>query len=842
MADNTANLVAMFIAKGAEDVLRAQKAVSDAGLVTEKILNRLITLEQRKASIEKLAASSTLEIERQKTAAIRASSREADRLHQKEAAQTRERIRLVREEASERNRSAALLRRAGSGGPIGAIGMLGVGGAAVYAGAAVAKDVVQQAARWEQMDVALKATEGSARGASLALNDLYEIAKAPAIDLATAEHAYIKLRATGMEAERAKKTITEFANAVAMGGGGSEQFSRALEQLVQMTTNGRVLQTDLKWMKESMPVLAQLMEEAFGEQSAEGIRKLKIGSDEFLDGILQAMSKLERVGQTTQSSIENLETAWSKFKAGFVSTDFVKGQLDMWTAMLEEMTKQMGDSTVKWGQLLKDSFHNGIPSLIGKFAAGEYTTTPEDAAREDITSKTSRLVELRNLKAQKGLLMGGKNAIELYNLEQWRSKYMADRTGPVSEGAVMDLGSSEIKAKDPRESSKDAERAAKKLASQMEALAPKIRKAYVDAANAGAAVIDKAASNATAKYGFQGITGIGATVGAASMSMGSQMGGSYDKEQVQKIVEDRNAMVDSAQDDWFKSDLDRTKEHYEELRQAILQSTLLTVQEREKMLSEANRREQTERLTTTLSAEAQLAGGISSAVGSAADYVKQGIDYRYEMERRSIERTMSLSGLEGKARVEQQKKRDEALARLDEKRQNDMAGTYQTMFLISKGFALAESVLMLNAAIAKAAAGSMFPQNLIDMAAVASATGSVISNISAINYAGAFHDGGDIPAGSVGMVGDGGPELISGPAHVTSVADTAKLMAPTINIQNYSGQGVSVSSAPDGRTIEIVVGEVAKRVESQLATGIASGQGALGRTIKETYGLTRKVG
>ncbi|MBL0320265.1 MAG: hypothetical protein IPP74_13395 [Alphaproteobacteria bacterium] len=173
-----------------------------------------------------------------------------------------------------------------------------------------------------------------------------------------------------------------------------------------------------------------------------------------------------------------------------------------------------------------------------------------------------------------------------------------------------------------------------------------------------------------------------------------------------------------------------------------------------------------------------------SLFSDIAGAMKMRSDYEYNTQKTSIEKRLSLTGLEGDARVAQQRRRDEALEALDEKRQNDMQGSYLTMFMIAKGFALAESAIKLNLAIANAAASGPFPANLAAMAAVAAAVGSVVTNIAEINYAGAYDKGGFIPAGQIGLVGEVGPELVSGPARVTSRADTAAMFGgkPTVNI------------------------------------------------------------
>lgn len=105
----------------------------------------------------------------------------------------------------------------------------------------------------------------------------------------------------------------------------------------------------------------------------------------------------------------------------------------------------------------------------------------------------------------------------------------------------------------------------------------------------------------------------------------------------------------------------------------------------------------------------------------------------------------------------------------------EQSGIYKTLFAASKAFAISESIIKIQQAIANAAA-TPFPANLAAMATVVSATAGIISTISGTNYSGAYDTGGYIPSGSVGLVGEIGPELVSGPANVTSRKDTAKLL------------------------------------------------------------------
>jgi hypothetical protein len=106
----------------------------------------------------------------------------------------------------------------------------------------------------------------------------------------------------------------------------------------------------------------------------------------------------------------------------------------------------------------------------------------------------------------------------------------------------------------------------------------------------------------------------------------------------------------------------------------------------------------------------------------------------------------------------------------------EQSGIYRAMFAASKAFAIAESIISIQTAIAKASKSLPYPANLKAMASVVSATAGLVSTIMGTNYSGAHDKGGTIPAGKYGLVGEYGPELVSGPAKVTGRGDTAKMI------------------------------------------------------------------
>lgn len=859
-ADSIANLILKFGSTGYADLMKQIEVAKAGGVDLLKQQEKRLQIEKERARAERVASQVTLEQTRQQTVAMRNSIREQALAFKTLEAARRNDIALATQQHAANARLAAGIRGIGSSGAFGpsALGRLGVAGAVAYAGVRIGTDMVQEAAKWERMNLAIAQMEKTGERTKRTLEDLYQIAKAPAIDLATAQHAYIQLRAAGMEGERAKKVITEVSNAIARGGGGSTEFERFNRQLTQMLTNGKVLQTDLKWMKESMPMLATFMENAFGQQNAEGIRKMHIGAEAFLTGILAEMEKLGPATQTLTSEIENSGVAWSKFKASFVDTDFTKTKIATWTSLLEQMTLLMEQHSLNWRKLAGDFLTGGITGFGNPFSeglSGGYVESPEEAKQRRFIEDSERLNQLRKQSKEYPALAPYYRE-EIQNLEYRRGQSL--QTGSMYSGQVgsfsaymQSIQPKETEAakakKDPyadeeaEKARKEAERRRNEAFRKESEINRQIQDAYNKAVRAD---VDK--ENEKKKKDAEENLALEQRIWERRIS---QYGNFVDLERdineaayevMNEQREEQLQLVTDAKDRWFKSDLDRTKEHYEQLNEAILNSTEKGSKEQIELLKRAAFERDLAAATSVMNASAQMASGASSMFGDFANAYKMGSDYRYEAEKRNIEKTMSLAGLEGKARVQMQRKRDEALAQLDEKRQSEMAGAYHTMFMISKGFALAESVLKLNLAIANAAASGPFPANLAAMASVAGAVGSVVSNIATINYAGAFNKGGDIPEGSYGIVGDGGPELVRGPAKVTSVADTAKMMRPTVNIHNYSGQKVEVQQGDNG-SIEVIVGEVVRRAESTLAAGVRTGRGEMASAIKDSFNVTRRV-
>lgn len=654
----------------------------------------------------------------------------------------------------------------------------------------VTTDVINEAAKWEAYKVALNDIEGSAYGAKNAMAELYEIAKAPGIGFAEAQKTYIQLRAVNIEGEKAKRIIKDVANTVALSGGTSVEFERVNRQLVQMLANGRVLESDLKWMKEAMPRLATVMQDTFGTTSAEGIRKMGLNAEEFLNGILVGMEKLPTATRTLQSEIENAETAWSMFKASFADTDFWKGTLRGVTSVLETMTE--------------------IAS-----------TGAKNKERDTYWRKAYLDEDISFAKAGSGQQNKRSDAII-------RSMQNSGMTGSlrVEAGPLTGYWASE-KAKED-----DAERQRMASKKDADAKAEKDRKSGKTKEPLDMAALDRDVQNDIYN------SGNARRLAFREKHVGTPERWSDDRMRQDKIETDK--YYEEAEAD-AKRRVDESNAEFERLR------AYREAQEAKKEARRQYNEEEAARLDEKY----------------MSDYEK--MNNALALEREAI---LSNTELTQRQRNELLKKYDDESLRqrtaywsantsLILTASSDMFGamsdtakgalgetstTYKTLFGISKGFAIADASLKLGQAIMNAYASQPWPANMGAVAGVIGATSGVISSINSAAFSGVFDKGGTIPMGSWGIAGEVGPEIIQGPAHVTSTKATAQILGqskpPVVNVYNQGSNTVAVKQGPDG-SIDLIIQAAVQAAEEAMATGVASGQSKLASVIESVYGVRR---
>lgn len=165
---------------------------------------------------------------------------------------------------------------------------------------------------------------------------------------------------------------------------------------------------------------------------------------------------------------------------------------------------------------------------------------------------------------------------------------------------------------------------------------------------------------------------------------------------------------------------------------------------------------------------------------------------------------------------------------------NKSSSSYKALFAIQKGFAVASATM--NAILAWSQALSDPTQmswiaKLTQYANAIALTANIISQLRSVQM---YDKGGEIKAGELGIVGEYGPELIQGPATVTSRKDTADILNNrnqsniVVNlIEDNEKAGTVTENATDEETIiDIFVSNIRRG-------------GSISGTLESTYNLRR---
>lgn len=649
---------------------------------------------------------------------------------------------------------------------------------------------VQEAAKWEKYQVALTTMEGSAVAAERALSDLYAIAKAPGIDLEGANKSYLQLRAIGIEGERAKNIISQFANTVARSGGGGVEFERVNRQLVQMLANGRVLESELKWMKESMPELAKLMQQTFGTTSAEGIRNLGISAEEFVDKLTVAMSELPRAQETLTTAIENTHTAWSKLKASFVDTDAVKSSLNALTSIMEKIVDlKAGAKRGEQEQSYKSSAYLESDKTLGAVMYGQ------QSARDRMIIQSMQNMGMTGSLRTNNPLTGF--ALEDKTREDKAEREAQKANSPEELERKRKAAEKAKQAEDKRlREIAAAERAA--LAEHREILRSKedSDKAYLASKKA---IHEEGWKQAEEdEQAFQD----GLKRRAEAQKLYDQTRLAEQELALQKLEQDRVSVISGLEADG----------------QTKLQIEADFQRKRQQIIEEFAAKEK-----------------------KVEDDKKKAIQEEAKSRREALtSMVMNTSGA------------FDAMAALTIQYNEKNTRGYAAWVAASKSLAIVSATISVYAGMADALrSGATITEKMAGVATVAAAGGQIIGAITAMNAAkvgkGAFARGGTLGNGEWGIAGEAGAEIVEGPARIHSATQTNRMLAgksvaPVVNVYNNApGVQVETRRGSNGE-IEILVAAAVEAAERRIAANISTGVGPVPTALTGAYRLRRGQG
>lgn len=184
-----------------------------------------------------------------------------------------------------------------------------VTGLALAAGAGVASiapGLVTAAADFEALELALRGVEGSADAAGDALKRIKALARGPGLGFEEATRGYLGLRRGGLSQGMSERVLREFGNAIASGGGGKEEFGRALLAMQQMATKPFLQGDELQQLTEAGLPAYKIVKDIFGTADTETLKKNGITSAMVIGAMVAELEKMPRVGGGAKNSIENL--------------------------------------------------------------------------------------------------------------------------------------------------------------------------------------------------------------------------------------------------------------------------------------------------------------------------------------------------------------------------------------------------------------------------------------------------------------------------------------------------------------------------------------------------------
>jgi len=188
-------------------------------------------------------------------------------------------------------------------------------GFANFALALAAKPFLDAAAEMDSMKRALASLTGSAENAAIVFAHLREVARVPGINLPGAVGGFNQMFAAGMGASQAIETLREFANALALVGGGPEQMQRVVLALTQIMSKGvggiKALGEEInQQLAENVPQIKQAMLRVFGTADTEEVAK-KYGhltGVQFIAAIVEELKKGPRATSGIANAFENLKS------------------------------------------------------------------------------------------------------------------------------------------------------------------------------------------------------------------------------------------------------------------------------------------------------------------------------------------------------------------------------------------------------------------------------------------------------------------------------------------------------------------------------------------------------
>ena len=175
--------------------------------------------------------------------------------------------------------------------------------------------VLDSAVKMERLVAGLNAISKSSVIAQHRFQALVKAARQPGVSFEQMIKGSNALQAVGVSARFAEAMIVELGNSLSRVGLPAAELDGVVRGLRQMSSAGVIFQEELNQITSRVPDLNRVLIRAFGTARAVSLQKMNITVSEFLTVVLKGLQGLQRVGDTTANSLQNLNDSFFRTKA-----------------------------------------------------------------------------------------------------------------------------------------------------------------------------------------------------------------------------------------------------------------------------------------------------------------------------------------------------------------------------------------------------------------------------------------------------------------------------------------------------------------------------------------------
>lgn len=182
----------------------------------------------------------------------------------------------------------------------------------------------------------------------ISLNEIKKTAKLPGLGLEEAAKSTITFASVKFAADVSTKAVREFGNALVYSGRGKEELAGIATAFAQMKGKGIISAEEINQLAERLPMIRDLMQQAFGTADTVSIQKLGISADTFLEKIVVQLEKLPRVAGGFKVGMENVIDS---LKLGAYETVNIADKLFGLTGMMNSISEYIDKAVESFKQL-----------------------------------------------------------------------------------------------------------------------------------------------------------------------------------------------------------------------------------------------------------------------------------------------------------------------------------------------------------------------------------------------------------------------------------------------------------------------------------------------------------